>query len=127
MQIPAIGSLDAAEAELQRAQLDGDVVALDSLLHPEVVYVAPDGSELGKSQDLESHSSGQFRLTRLEQLHGAAWQRDSAGITRARIRIAGVARGEPFEAEMTYTRTWLFQDGRWQVIQAQGVSIPRGQ
>jgi hypothetical protein len=114
-----------AEAELQRAQLAGDVVGLESLLHSDVVYVAPDGAEFGKSQDLESHSSGQLRLTRLERLQGVARQFDSAGVTRVRVRIAGLAGGEPFEAEMMYTRTWLFLDGRWQVIQAHGASIPR--
>lgn len=120
----APGSLAAAETELQRAQLAGDVVALDSLLHPDVVYVAPDGATFGKAQDLESHSSGQLRLTRLEQLRGDARQFGSAGVTRSWVGIAGLAGGEPFEAELVYTRTWLFDDGRWQVVQAQGASIP---
>ncbi|PSK87481.1 pimeloyl-ACP methyl ester carboxylesterase [Murinocardiopsis flavida] len=122
---PADGSLAAAETELQRAQLAGDVAALDSLLHPDVVYVAPDGAEFGKAQDLESHSSGQLRLTRSERLQSTARQFGSTGVTRARLRMAGFAGGEPFEAEMYYTRTWLFQDGGWRVVQAQGASVPR--
>lgn len=71
--------------------------------HPDVVYVGPDGSALGRSQDLEAHSSGALRLTRVEQLHGAAWQLDSAGITRVHVQVAGVVSGEPFEAEMAHT------------------------
>ncbi|WP_069110320.1 nuclear transport factor 2 family protein [Jiangella alba] len=121
------GSLAAAETELQRAQLAGDVVALDSLLHADVVYVAPDGGTFSKSQDLESHSSGQLRLTRLEQRQGSARQFDAAGVTRAWVSIAGLAGGQPFEAEMVYTRTWLFHDGGWRVVQAQGASIPNRQ
>lgn len=121
---PADGSLTEAESELQHAQLAGDVAALESLLHPDVVFVAPDGAEFTKSQDLESHSSGQLRLTRLEQLQSVARQFGSAGITRTRVSIAGFAGGEPFDAVMVYTRTWLFHDGRWQVIQAQGAGIP---
>ena len=122
---PTEDSLAAAETDLQRAQLAGDVVALEALLHPDVVYVGPDGAEFGKSQDLESHASGQLRLTSLEQLQSAARQFGPAGVTRARVRIAGLAGGEPFEAELIYTRTWLFHDGRWQVVQAHGASLPR--
>jgi ketosteroid isomerase-like protein len=121
---PAEDSLAAAEAELQRAQLASDVVALEALLHPDVVYVAPDGAEFGRSQDLESHASGQLRLTSLEQIQGTARQFGPAGATRARLRIAGLAGGAPFEAEMIYTRTWLFHQGRWQVVQAHGASLP---
>jgi pimeloyl-ACP methyl ester carboxylesterase len=120
---PADGSLAAAETELQRAQLAGDVTALGSLLHADVVYVGPDGAEYGKAQDLESHSSGQLRLSALEQLESVAREFGSTGITRARVRISGHAAGQPFEAEMVYTRTWLVQGGGWQVIQAQGVSV----
>ncbi|GAA2136433.1 nuclear transport factor 2 family protein [Glycomyces algeriensis] len=122
---PAENSLAAAEAELQRAQLAGDVVALEALLHPDVVYVAPDGAEFGKAQDLESHASGQLRLTSLEQIQSTARQFGPTGATRARLRLAGLAGGEPFEAEMVYTRTWLFDHGRWQVVQAHGASLPR--
>lgn len=125
MEEPVEDSLAAAEAALQRAQLAGDVAALEALLHPDVVYVAPDGAEFGKSQDLESHASGQLRLTSLERLQSTARQFGSAGVTRTRVRLTGLAVGEPFEAEMIYTRTWLFQHGRWQVVQAQGVGLPR--
>ncbi|MBZ2194775.1 DUF4440 domain-containing protein [Occultella gossypii] len=121
----AAGSLAAAETELQRAQLAGDVIALGSLLHADVVYVGPDGAEYGKAQDLESHSSGQLRLSTLEQLESVARQFDSTGITRTRVRIAGHVDGQPFEAEMVYTRTWLVEGGGWRVIQAQGASVAR--
>src|SRR5688572_23016055 len=121
---PAEDTLAAAETALQRAQLEGDVAALEALLHPDVVYVAPDGAEFSRAQDLESHASGQLKLTSLEQLQGSARQFGSTGATRARIKLAGLAGGQPFEAEMIYTRTWLFHDGRWQVVQAQGASAP---
>ncbi|MEU6245989.1 nuclear transport factor 2 family protein [Glycomyces sp. NPDC047010] len=97
-------SLAAAETELQRALLAGDVVALEALLRPDVVYVAPDGAEFGKSQDLEPHASGQLRLTSLERLQSTARQFGPTGVTRARVRIAGLAVGEPFEAETISTR-----------------------
>ncbi|WP_168217813.1 DUF4440 domain-containing protein [Occultella kanbiaonis] len=123
--VPSDGSLAAAETELQRAQLAGDVIALESLLHADVVYIGPDGAESGKAQDLESHSSGQLRLTRLEPVRSVARQFDSVGVTRTQVRIAGRAGDQPFEAEMVYTRTWLFEDGGWRVIQAQGISVAR--
>ncbi len=125
MEEPAENSLAAAETALQHAQLTGDIVALDALLHPEVVYVAPDGTEFDKSQDLESHAPGHLRLTSLEQLGGTARQFGPTGATRTRVRIAGLAGGEPFEVEMIYTRTWLLHHDRWQVIQAHGTNLTR--
>ncbi|THV29531.1 nuclear transport factor 2 family protein [Glycomyces paridis] len=124
MSEPAEDSLAAAESALQRAQLAGDVVALEALLHPDVVYVGPDGAEFGRAQDLESHASGQLKLTSLEQIQGAVRRFGSAGVTRTRVKLAGLAAGEPFAAAFVYTRTWLFQDGRWQVVQAQGAVLP---
>ncbi|MEU6251005.1 nuclear transport factor 2 family protein [Glycomyces sp. NPDC047010] len=124
MNEPAEDSLAAAETALQRAQLEGDVAALEALLHPDVVYVAPDGAEFDRSQDLESHASGALRLTSLEQIQSTARRFGQAGVTRTRVRIAGLAGGEPFEAAMLYTRTWVFHQGRWQVVQAHGASLP---
>src|SRR5688572_1308082 len=46
------------EAELRRAQLDGDVAALDRLISDNLLFAGPDGALATKQQDLEAHRSG---------------------------------------------------------------------
>jgi hypothetical protein len=54
----------AAERRLQKAQLAGDVEALDTLLDDRLLAVGPDGSTFTKADDLEIHvarARGSFR------------------------------------------------------------------
>jgi Domain of unknown function (DUF4440) len=58
-------SLRAAEERLQEAQVAADVDALDGIVHPDVSYVGPDGSVIGKETDLSGHRSGALRIRSL--------------------------------------------------------------
>lgn len=112
--------LEFAEDRLQQALRDSDVVTLDQLLDPDVVFVGPDGLEVDKQADLDSHRSGFLQLTQVTELRRSTRQFDNAGTTRVTLHLQGTIGGEPLDANLIYTRTWHFSNGTWQVMQAQG-------
>src|SRR5689334_18957561 len=54
--------IEALEARLRQAQLEGDVVALDELISDRLLFTGPDGQLATKAQDLEAHRSGVVRF-----------------------------------------------------------------
>ena len=62
---PGAVDLTTAGRALQTAQRQGDVDALDALLHPRVVASGPDGEVFTEADDLDSHRSGALRVVGL--------------------------------------------------------------
>lgn len=72
----ARAEIEASEAALRRAQLAGDVAALDRLVDDTLLFTGPDGAVYGKADDLDAHRRGWVRIERLDpsdeqvRLHG---------------------------------------------------------
>jgi len=62
---PTDDSLRACEAALRKAQLEGDVTALEQLIDDALHFTGPDGSVFWKADDLDAHREGWVRITRL--------------------------------------------------------------
>lgn len=116
-------TLSAAESRLQDALRAGDVTALAALLHSDVVFVGPDGAEVGKEADLEAHRSGALRLREVIEINRSVTDLGDVGLTRVRLHLRGEAWGSRLDAVMAYTRTWVREEGAWRVLQAQGVVV----
>ena len=106
----------AVEALLMRAQLMGDAVALDRLLHERLLFVGPDGVVATKQDDLAHHRSGAQRMTRVEPETPQIVRHGPVAVVAVRVRLAGVFHGEAFEGVYAYSRTWLRQDSGWRVV-----------
>jgi uncharacterized protein DUF4440 len=120
----AVSHLLDAERLLQRAVLTGDVALLDRLLDDDVLYTGPDGVVLDKQTDLESHRSGNLRVTALVCEDLSAATDESHGTTEALLTVAGIASGEPFSARLRYIRTWRLNPGRLpRVIRASATEV----
>ncbi|HKG91502.1 MAG TPA: nuclear transport factor 2 family protein [Gemmatimonadaceae bacterium] len=104
------------EAELRRAQLAGDVAALERLIDDELVFTGPNGALFTKQDDLDAHRSGSIRITRLEpseeriQLHG------DVAVVIVRMEMAGTFFGDPFGGSFRYTRVWRRRPDGWRVV-----------
>jgi ketosteroid isomerase-like protein len=108
-----------AERALQAAQRASDVDALDRLLHDDLLAVGPDGSLVGKAEDLAAHRADAFRIDELEEedlrvlVHGA-----DLAVTFVVVRIRGAIGDEEVGGLMRYTRTWTRDGGAWRVLAA---------
>ena len=107
----------ALEAKLKAAMLASDVVVLDYLLSPQLVFTDQTGRVLGKEDDLETHRSGRLRLSALEVLDTMTVDIPSAAVVSALVRLVGTFDGNTFSGKFRYTRTWFRSaSGIWQVV-----------
>lgn len=110
--------LRTAERQLQAAQRDADVAALDALLHARVVAAGPDGKVFTKEDDLESHRSGALRITSLVEESLEVQEDGLTGVTRMVASVDAVHRGAAVSARLRYTRFWVREAETWQVLAA---------
>ncbi len=110
-------SLRAAEQRLQAAQLRSDVARLDALVDERLVFTGPDGRLYGKQDDLDVHATGRQVMSKVEQQDLRVIVAGEVGVTCFYGRLEGSLDGEPFAAQLRYTRTWLYDDDRgWQLL-----------
>ncbi len=108
----------AAERALQAAMRASDVARLDRLLHPDLLALAPDGSLVGKEDDLESHRSGVFEIDSLTEDDVRVAVSGDTAVTFVVLDIAGRIAGEDASGRIRYTRTWTRDAHGWRVLAA---------
>src|SRR5215213_9152901 len=111
--------LHEAEDRLQAAVRANDATALGLVLHDDLVARAPDGELVGKPEDLAAYAAGTSRVESYQELSRSVVVRFGTGVTLVRARVVGVYAGEPLDVVLDYARTWVHEDGRWQVLGAQ--------
>jgi ketosteroid isomerase-like protein len=109
-------ALHVAELALRRAQLAGDVAALDRLLDDALFFTGPDGALYTKAQDLDAHRHGWIRITRLEPAEERVERFGEVGVVSVRMEMAGEFNGEAFAGPYRYTRIWRRSAGGWRVV-----------
>lgn len=120
----SINGLDLAEDALQEAIRTRDVEALEALLHDEVRFMGPDGSVIGKEEDLASHRSGVLRIDSLTEVSRELHRFGDTGVSLVVLDIEGGNGAQPIAGRLAYTRAWKLNGTSWQVIAAQGSAIP---
>lgn len=118
-------SLIQAEHELQRAQLGSDTDALERLLHNHLRFVGPDTGVHGKTADLSAHEGGLVVFKASNPIDVEAHVFGTMGLSIALIDLEIEVSGELVTGECRYTRTWLYEDDRWQVVGGGVVAVPK--
>jgi ketosteroid isomerase-like protein len=106
------------ERALQAAMLAGDAEKLDSLLHPDLLAVGPDGRLVDKAVDLAAHRSGVFQISELQEEEVRVIALGDMAVTFVVLRIRGRIGDDEVAGRMRYTRTWTRDGGAWRVIAA---------
>jgi ketosteroid isomerase-like protein len=109
-------SLRECEDALRRAQLTGDVAALDRLVDESLVFTGPDGLLYGKADDLEAHREGWVLITRLEPSEERVQRFGSVAVVSVRMEMAGSFKGVPFAGPFRYTRVWREGPDGWRIV-----------
>ncbi|MGC5011190.1 nuclear transport factor 2 family protein [Streptosporangium sp. DT93] len=117
-----VEELREAERRLQAAQLAGDVEALDGLLHERLVFTGPPDGRCrpgAKELDLENHRSRAQVLTKVAQEDLTVLVEGRTGVTCFLGTLEGTFAGRPFAGRLSYTRTWVHEDGTgWRILAA---------
>ena len=109
-------SLAECEAALRRAQLAGDVAALDGLIDDALLFTGSDGAVYGKADDLDAHRRGWVRIGRLDPTEEQVQEHGDFAVVSVRMDMAGSWKGEPFEGAFRYTRIWRRVPDGWRVV-----------
>lgn len=117
-------SIDDAEDLLLNAMRASDLDALDALIADDLTFTLPDGTTIGKLDDIESHRTGATRFERLTELSRGSREHDGAGTTETAVDAVILWNGNRIDAALTYTRSWRIIDGRWQIVS--GAAAPTG-
>lgn len=110
--------LDAAEDRLQAVVAANDADGLAQMLHDHLLATAPDGTFATKADDVAGYASGAFRVSSYAEQRRRSLFHDGTGVTAVRAHIRGRMNDQNFDVVMDYTRTWVHDDGRWQVLAA---------
>lgn len=116
-------SLMEAEHAFQGAQLANDANALEHLLHDHLRFVGPDGAVFDKAEDLAVYESGLVTCKVCNPIEIEAHVFGTTGLTLLLVDLEVLTNGETVIGEYRYTRTWLFEDDRWQIIGGAVVAV----
>jgi ketosteroid isomerase-like protein len=108
--------VQAAESALRRAQLAGDVAALETLLDDDLVFTGPDGAIYGKRDDLEAHRGGMIRIMQLEPSDERIQDFGGIVVVSVRMEMRGSFQGADFAGPFRYTRIWRAGNDGWRVV-----------
>jgi len=112
-----------AERRLQAAQRDGDLDALDALLHPQVVGAGPDANLFTKADDLDAYRSGSLRMIHLEEEAIELRDDGNTGMTHVVASVVAMQHGSRVVARLRYTRLWVREKDQWRVMAATFATI----
>lgn len=113
-----------AEESLRQAMLDSDVHALDQLISDDLVFTNHFGQLLTKQSDLEMHRAGVLKLKMLEPSERLLKADDQCAVASVRMKVSGSYGGQPFSADLRYTRIWRkTAGGTWCVVAGHSSSI----
>src|SRR5262249_29634631 len=117
----ALDELRAINAQFIENFVANDVAAHDALLHPSFLYVRADGSRVDRATYLGGWATGfapdviVYWDVRDELITIVG---DTA-LVRSTNKETVRRNGEEVTSMSTYTDTYVFEDGRWQCVQAQ--------
>lgn len=100
------------ENKLYKAIKDGNITALDQLLHDDLLFILPSGETITKENDLDTYRDGALKVDELlPEIENLNIIDDLAVITLT-MKLKGKFNDVPFEASFRYIRFWKkFGDG----------------
>jgi len=109
-------SLIEAEQALQRAQLANDANSLELLLHDHLRFIGPDAAVYDKAADLAIYEAGLVIFKESNPIEIEAHVFGTTGLSILLVELEVLTNGELVTGNYRYTRTWLYEDDRWQIV-----------
>jgi hypothetical protein len=105
------------EERLRQAMLRSDLVELDALVAPELIFTNHLGQIINKHADLDAHRSGQFKFTEITPSERQIQLNHGFAIVSVLMHILGSYKGTPVEQDIRFTRVWAIStSGSIQII-----------
>jgi hypothetical protein len=96
-----------------------DIVALDKLLSPDLIFTNHLGQVVSKDQDIELHKSGLLKIISMETLEETVSVKENTIVVSVLINLLGTYAGNDAGGKFRFTRVWTINtEHQWQVIAA---------
>jgi Domain of unknown function (DUF4440) len=113
------------EERLRQAMLHSDVVELDALIAPELLFTNHLGQIFSKQEDLDAHRYGKFKFTEITPSDRQIQLNDGFAVVSVLMHILGSYEGTPVEQNIRFTRVWAIStSGSIQIIAGHTSAIP---
>jgi ketosteroid isomerase-like protein len=113
-----------AEKTFFASLLAGDVETLDQLLAADFLLVdVLRGAEVPKPDLLAALATGQVRFDSIDPVESRVRQYGDASVVTGRTRMKIGFGEESVEVRSRYTHVYVFQEGAWRFVSAQGTQI----
>jgi Domain of unknown function (DUF4440) len=105
------------EERLRQAMLYSDVVELDALIAPELLFTNHLGQVISKQEDLDAHRSGKFKFAEITPSNRQIQLNHGFAVVSVLMHIVGSYEGTPVEQDIRFTRVWAISTiGSIQII-----------
>ncbi|MCC9072822.1 nuclear transport factor 2 family protein [Flavobacterium sp. F-65] len=101
-----INTVVNAEIELLTAIKNADVLALEKILHDDLLFNLPDGQTIDKEFDLDSYRSGKMKIDVLEASDQVINVIDDTAVVGVTVLLRGKYDGKPLDGIFRYSRVW---------------------
>ena len=113
----------ALENAWNQAEEHKDVKALETLLHPDLVYIDYDGSIMTKAEFIASVKAPALHPEQIVNESMTAHVYGDNAVVTGIYREKGVKNGKPYLRRGRFTDTWVYQGGLWTCVASQSTLI----
>lgn len=111
-----IEEIRLAEESLRKAMESSDLVLLDKLVSPELLFTNHFGLRIGKEDDLAMHKSGKLNIDSINLSDMTLNVFSEFVFVSVKARIVSRFDGNLRDNYFMFTRAWKKQSDRWQVM-----------
>lgn len=104
------------EETLRLSILNNDIETLNALLHPRLLFIAPDGNVVTKEIDLASHKAKTMIADSIESKIEKVELYNNTAVVLVIYKTSGTMLGNPINGTLRYIRIWQKSDTNWMVI-----------
>lgn len=111
------------ELRLIEAITENDIEFIETMLHEDLQFIAPNGEIITKEMDIASHKAKKMKVIELHpKFEKISIIGESATVVVV-YKTKGIMLGNPIEGKFRYLRVWQFIDGRMQIIAGSCIQI----
>jgi ketosteroid isomerase-like protein len=109
-------TIEILEEKLRQAMLDSDVQVLDELIADDLVFTMHTGQVVNKQYDLDAHSSGIFKFTKVDLDDRQIHLYGDCVVVTVKVDLAGTFNQQAFSESYRFTRVWMNRQNCWQIV-----------
>ena len=113
----------AKENEILDAMRNGDIDALDRLIHDDLVFNIPNGQTTNKAMDIDPYRNGNMEVDSIESGEQVMSLIGDNATVSVMLKMKGRFMKQPFEGNFRVLRVWKEIDQEWKIIAGSSILV----